>query len=59
LHQSLVVVGDIIEIVEGMEIPADGVVIQASELVLDESSMTGETDPVKKGEFLKCMEERD
>lgn len=47
----MVVVGDIIEIVEGMEIPADGIVIQASELVIDESSMTGETDPVKKGEL--------
>lgn len=36
-------VGDIIDLVEGMEIPADGVVLEASELSSDESAMTGET----------------
>jgi magnesium-transporting ATPase (P-type) len=33
IHQSLVLVGDIVEIVEGMEIPADGIILQASEVV--------------------------
>jgi len=36
-------VGDIIDLVEGMEIPADGIVLDASELSSDESAMTGET----------------
>lgn len=39
------------EITEGMEIPADGILLQASEISIDESSMTGETDPVKKNEL--------
>ena len=34
-------VGDIVQIVEGMEIPADGIVIEAAELSCDESAMTG------------------
>lgn len=41
-------VGDIIKIVEGMEIPADGILVKASEVSTDESAMTGETDPIKK-----------
>jgi magnesium-transporting ATPase (P-type) len=28
---------------EGMEVPADGIVLSASELTTDESAMTGET----------------
>jgi len=38
-----VMVGDIVILSEGMEIPADGIVIAASELTTDESAMTGET----------------
>lgn len=45
---SNVLVGDIVLLSEGMEIPADGYVIHADELTTDESAMTGETDPVKK-----------
>lgn len=47
----MVVVGDVVELVEGMEIPADGLLLQASEITIDESPMTGETDPVKKNEL--------
>ena len=36
-------VGDVVKLNEGMEIPADGIVLQASELTTDESAMTGET----------------
>ena len=39
-------VGDIVELIEGMEIPADGIVLEASELSTDESAMTGETGRV-------------
>jgi Ca2+ transporting ATPase len=31
-------------------LPADGVVIQSNDLKVDESSLTGESDHVKKGE---------
>lgn len=41
-------VGDIVKLVEGMEIPADGILIEAAEIKMDESSMTGETNPIKK-----------
>lgn len=30
-------------------LPADGVVIQSNDLKLDESSLTGESDAIKKG----------
>ena len=42
-----------------MEIPADGFVIEASELTSDESAMTGETDPVKKNSLAACRDKRD
>jgi len=39
-------VGDLVDLVEGMEIPADGIVLEASELTADESAMTGETGKI-------------
>ena len=42
-----------------MEIPADCIVLQASELSTDESAMTGETDPVKKDILANCIAKRD
>jgi P-type E1-E2 ATPase len=56
---SKVLVGDIVKLDEGMEIPADGLVLEAAELSTDESAMTGETGillnlaqrPRKKGHF--------
>ena len=33
-------------------IPADGVIIQSNDLKIDESSLTGESDAVKKGELI-------
>ncbi len=40
-------VGDVVQLIEGMEIPADGYVIEAHELTTDESAMTGETGNLK------------
>ena len=34
----------------GDSLPADGIVVQSSDLKIDESSLTGETDLVKKNE---------
>ena len=55
LHQDFIVVGDIIDLTEGMEIPADGVLIKASEITTDESAMTGETEPIKKALLRDCI----
>ncbi|KAJ3285350.1 Calcium-transporting ATPase 10, plasma membrane-type, partial [Rhizoclosmatium sp. JEL0117] len=43
-----VLVGDIVEISTGDEIPADGLFVSGNRLVVDESPLTGETIPVKK-----------
>jgi P-type E1-E2 ATPase len=38
-----IVVGDLLKIKLGMEVPADGIVVEANDLMINESSMTGET----------------
>lgn len=43
-----IVVGDLVVLETGDEIPADGRVIAAHELVVDQSLMTGESEPVVK-----------
>ena len=47
---SEIVVGDLCQIKYGDLLPADGVVVQCNDLKVDESSLTGESDLVKKGE---------
>lgn len=42
------VVGDVIPLSIGGQVPADGVLIEGHALTIDESTMTGESDPVKK-----------
>jgi Ca2+-transporting ATPase len=44
-----IVVGDIVECNFGDEIPADGIFIAGNRFVVDESPLTGESVPVKKG----------
>src|SRR5436305_11702157 len=44
-----VVVGDIILLAAGDEVPADGRIIEASALQIDESALTGESVPANKG----------
>ncbi|KAL9907738.1 plasma membrane calcium-transporting ATPase 2 isoform X4 [Glossina fuscipes] len=44
-----IVCGDIAQIKYGDLLPADGVLIQSNDLKVDESSLTGESDHVKKG----------
>jgi Ca2+-transporting ATPase len=41
-------VGDLVELETGDEIPADGRVISTTDLVVDQSLMTGESEPVRK-----------
>lgn len=47
---SELVVGDICQVKYGDLLPADGILIQSNDLKVDESSLTGESDHVKKGE---------
>eukprot|EP00002_Diphylleia_rotans_P008165 TRINITY_DN1790_c0_g1_i3.p1 TRINITY_DN1790_c0_g1~~TRINITY_DN1790_c0_g1_i3.p1 ORF type:complete len:1061 (-),score=214.77 TRINITY_DN1790_c0_g1_i3:197-3379(-) len=42
-------VGDIVEITVGDILPADGILLKSSDLKIDESSLTGESDMIKKG----------
>jgi len=50
-----IVVGDIILVKYGDLLPADGLVIQSNDLKVDESSLTGESDHVKKGATVDPM----
>ena len=47
------VVGDIVPLSIGGQVPADGVVVEAHSLSIDESAMTGESLPVKKDKLSK------
>jgi Ca2+-transporting ATPase len=48
LRLEEIVVGDIVLLEMGDEVPADGRVIKANELYIDQSLMTGESEPVRK-----------
>ena len=41
-------VGDILKIHAGDVMPADGILIRAFEVIVDESIMTGEINPISK-----------
>ena len=55
LSTEEVVVGDIVFLRSGMEIIGDGVVIEANAVEIDESSMTGESEPERKDILRRCM----
>ena len=44
-----VVVGDLLKLETGDKIAADGLCVESHNLVVDEASLTGESDPLKKG----------
>jgi P-type E1-E2 ATPase len=58
IHQDLVLVGDLVLINEGMEIPADGILIQSNDITTDESAMTGEIDPIHKNTISNCIKKK-
>ena len=44
-----------VDIVTGMEVPADGILIDATDITTDESAMTGESEPIKKAILKDCI----
>jgi magnesium-transporting ATPase (P-type) len=54
-HHNNLHVGDIIMVQYGMGIPVDGILLFSSQLLCDESAMTGESDEIKKEPQAKCM----
>ena len=54
IHASEIVVGDVVLIQEGMNIPADGWLVQASDLRIDESHLTGENEASLKDTLERC-----
>lgn len=50
-----IVAGDIFLLCEGMEIPADSYLIEGFDILMDESSMTGESDQIFKNLLNECM----
>lgn len=40
---------------EGMEIPADGILIEGAEVSANESAMTGEAEPMQKASLAECL----
>ena len=53
-----VLVGDILKLKGGIEIPGDGIVVEANSIQMDESSMTGETMPMKKNVLEFCLNKK-
>jgi P-type Ca2+ transporter type 2C len=51
-----VVVDDIVLLAEGDRVPADGVMLQCTNLAIDESLLTGESVPVRKAECGGALE---
>ena len=58
MHKENIKVGDIIKIVNGMDVPVDGICIEANGVLADESSLTGESDHLQKEHVEKCLERR-
>ena len=58
LSMGDVVVGDIILLKQGLEVPGDGIMIQGFSVTLDESSMTGETKPMVKDSNQRCLDKK-
>jgi Ca2+ transporting ATPase len=53
-----VLVGDLVTIEAGMEVPCDGILVNGSALQLDESAVTGETKKMVKKSIDDCLLEK-
>ncbi len=55
MNYNELLVGDIVNLYQGMIIPADGIVIQSDDLKIDESAITGESKIIKKNNLENCI----
>lgn len=55
LHRNFLKVGDIVKVLNGMNVPVDGVVLKGNGIKSDESAMTGESDHLDKEDMFKCL----
>ena len=55
IKRTKIVVGDIINILPGMEIPADCLIISSSQLMAEESSITENNNIIKKSSLPECI----
>ena len=54
---SKIVPGDIVVLYEGDKVPADGIIIEDNDLLINEALLTGESVPVSKKEFKSHISE--
>ncbi len=54
-----IVVGDLLVLEQGDKIPADARIIQSYNMVVNEASLTGESEPVRKVEVGKALQKKD
>ena len=54
-----VVVGDLLVLKQGDRVPADGRLVQSSNLEVNESSLTGESEPVRKNQEASALAKKD
>ncbi|MFW9988777.1 MAG: cation-translocating P-type ATPase [Candidatus Odinarchaeota archaeon] len=54
-----IVVGDLLVLNQGDKIPADARIIESYNLVINEASLTGESEPVRKSESGRTLQKKD
>lgn len=59
MHPKHLLAGDIVKLENGIIIPADGILIEASSIEIVESAMTGENENIKKLSYKEAMIFRD
>ena len=57
IHPNNILVGDILKFQNGKTIPVDGIILQANNVEMDESPLTGESNRMKKFIFSECLKE--
>ena len=58
MHPDDIMVGDIVSIETGMILPSDGIIIKANSVEINEASMTGENDLMRKDTLSACKKAR-
>lgn len=59
VHYDDIMVGDLIKIKAGMNVPVDGIVVHAKGVSCNEAAMTGESDELKKENMEQCRHRQD